>query len=270
MPPSSLTPNVTPAAETSWWLITGLLRRDLQDRYAGTAAGLGWAVLQPVMMLALYAFVFAFIFRIRLPGADSALAYVVFVAVTLWPWFLLQESLQRAMAALRAQATLVRKTTLRRDLPVLVAVLSSTVVHLAGYVMVLLCLALAGAEFKASGTLLWALLIAMLFFCVLALALVSSLAQLIWRDLEHAIQPVLMILFYATPILYPLSLVPAEMRNFFAWNPMAWWAERVRAALMEGAQPERVDVIALVAVVILFGLCRRLYLRVALRAEDLL
>lgn len=270
MPPSSLTRSATPAGESTWWLITGLLRRDLQDRYAGTAAGLGWALLQPVLMLGLYAFVFAFIFRIRLPGADSALAYVVFVAVTLWPWFLLQESLQRAMVALRAQATLVRKTSLRRDLPVMVAVLSTTVVHLAGYFVVLVCLALAGAQFKLAGLPLWALLLAILLCCVLSLALLASLAQLIWRDLEHAIQPVLMILFYATPILYPLSLVPVEMRNLLAGNPLAWWAERVRAALMEGAQPERMDALMLLLAVLLCGLCRRLYLRVAVQAEDLL
>lgn len=270
MPNSSLTRAVVPAGGTTRWLLTGLLRRDLQDRYAGTAAGLGWALLQPVLMLALYALVFAYIFRIRLPGADSALDYVVFVAVTLWPWFLLQESLQRAMLALRAQATLVRKTTLRRDLPVTVAVLSTTVVHLAGYFVVLLCLAIAGAQFKMSGLPLWALLLAMLFCFVLSLALMASLAQLIWRDLEHAIQPVLMILFYATPILYPLSLVPVEMRNLLVWNPLAWWAERLRAALLEGALPERMDILMLLVAFGVCALCRRFYLRVAVQAEDLL
>jgi lipopolysaccharide transport system permease protein len=251
-------------------LLLGLLRRDLKDRYAGTVAGLGWALLQPAMMLALYAFVFAFIFRVRLPGAESALAYVVFVAATLWPWFMLQEGVMRAMSALRAQATLVRKTTLPRDIPVTVAVLGSAAVQLAGYLVVLLCLQLAGANFKLSGFPLWLVLLMTLLSLILACSFLASLAQLVWRDLEHVVQPIFMIVFYATPILYPLSLVPAEMRTLLQWNPLAWWVERLRAALLDGAMPSLTDVLMLLAALGLCWLCRRVYLRVAVQAEDLL
>ncbi len=257
-------------AESAGWLALGLLRRELRDRYAGTAAGLGWALLQPVLMLALYAFVFAFIFKIRLPGAEGPLAYTAFVAVTLWPWFLLQEGIQRAMTSLRAQATLVRKTTIRRDLPVVVSVMASAAIHMAGYLLVLACLALAGAGFKLQGFLLWFICMLSFVMLVLALSFVASLAQLIWRDLEHAIQPFLMVIFYATPILYPLSLVPEEMLGLIQANPLAWWVERLRAALFEGAMPQFNDLAVLSAAMLLAWGCRRVYLRMARQVEDLL
>lgn len=261
---------VRSGSEAPAWLALGLLRRELRDRYAGTAAGLGWALLQPVLMLGLYAFVFAFIFRIRLPGAEGPLAYIAFVAVTLWPWFLLQESIQRAMTALRAQATLVRKTTIRRDLPVVVSVMASITIHMTGYLLVLACLTLAGVEFKLQGSLLWLICLAVFVMLVLAASFIASLAQLIWRDLEHAIQPVLMVIFYATPILYPLSLVPEEMQGIIQANPLTWWVERLRAALFEGALPGLADIAALAVALLLVWASRRIYLRVARQAEDLL
>lgn len=263
-------PSTAATSPTSAWLAWTMLRRELRDRYAGTAAGLGWALLQPVLMLGLYSLVFAFIFRIRLPGTEGPLAYVTFVAITLWPWFLLQEGLLRGMTALRAQAMLVRKTTLRRDLPVLIAVTASAMIHLAGYGVVLICLSIAGADLRISGLPLAWVTLASFLTGVMALAFLFSIVQLIWRDLEHALQPLLMILFYATPILYPISMVPESVRPVILANPLAWWAERMRAALLEGAGPHLTDVMTLLVLVAACLLARIAYLRVAAAAEDLL
>ncbi|MBL8515976.1 MAG: ABC transporter permease [Betaproteobacteria bacterium] len=267
-----MTENASPAptASPSSWLLLSMLRRELRDRYAGTSAGLGWALLQPVLMLALYALVFAFIFRVRLTGYDTPLAYITFVAITLWPWFLLQEGLLRAMTALRAQAALVRKTTLRRDLPVTVCILASAMIHLAGYVAVLACLTLAGAELRFDGLPLAVLSVATLLTVVMGLGFLLASIQLVWRDLEHAVQPLFLILFYATPILYPITLVPEEVRPFITANPMAWWVERQRDALLNGALPGAYDIAGLVATAVGCWICRRLYLKVAAFAEDLL
>lgn len=252
------------------WLLANLLRREIRDRYVGTATGLGWVLLHPLLMLAIYSFVFAYVFRIRLPGSDNALTYVSFVAVALWPWFLLQEGLVRAMGALRAQAALIRKTALSRELPVLASVLASCVIHLAGYALVLVSLALAGGDIRLRGLPVLALSMVSLLLIVLALGYVFSILQLVWRDLEHAVAPVFGILFYATPILYPLQLVPEELRRYIALNPLGWWLERLREGVLQGALPGAVDVVALVASASLLWLARAAFLRVASHAEDLL
>jgi len=174
------------------------------------------------------------------------------------------------MGAFRAQASLVRKTRLPRELPVLAAVSVSGIVHGAGYLLVLFCLVLMGAAFSLAGLPLFLLLLVVLLLMTSALALVLSVLQLVWRDLEQALGPLLMVLFYFSPILYPLELVPAGWREVAALNPVAWWAGRMRDALLTGAVPRLADVLALLAAVVFFLLARRVFLRVAAHAEDLL
>jgi len=252
------------------WLLRSLIRRELLDRFAGTSIGLGWVLLQPLVMLAIYSFVFAWVLQVRLPGSDSTSAFVIHLALVLWPWTFFQEGLTRGMGAFRAQASLVRKTRLPRELPILAAVSVSGIVHGSGYLLVLVCLFLMGAAFSLSGLPLFLLLLLILLLMTAALALVLSVLQLIWRDLDQALGPLLMVLFYLSPILYPLELVPADWRDVAAMNPVAWWAGRLRDALLTGAVPGLIDMLALLAVVVLFLLARRLFLRVAGHAEDLL
>lgn len=247
-----------------------LVRRELHDRYAGTSVGLGWVLLQPVFMLGIYSIVFAWVLQVRLPGSDSTSAFVIHLALVLWPWTFFQEGLTRGMGAFRAQASLVRKTRLPRELPVLAAVSVSGIVHGAGYLLVLFCLVLMGAAFSLAGLPLFLLLLVVLLLMTSALALVLSVLQLVWRDLEQALGPLLMVLFYFSPILYPLELVPAGWRDVAALNPVAWWAGRMRDALLTGAVPRLADVLALLAAVVFFLLARRVFLRVAGHAEDLL
>ncbi|WP_341647806.1 hypothetical protein [Thauera humireducens] len=76
-------------------LLLGFLRRELATRYAGTLGGALWAFVQPVLLLAIYAFVFRLVFRVELPdlGGNS---YVTLVACALWPWMAFQEGCSAA------------------------------------------------------------------------------------------------------------------------------------------------------------------------------
>lgn len=255
---------------TPSWIFISLVQRELRDRFAGAAWGLAWALLQPLLMLALYAFVFSFVFKIRLPGSENSFDYVTFVAVALWPWFMFQESLARAMGALRGQATLVRKTALPRDLPVLMSVTATLLVHGMGYLAVIVALGLFGAAWSLKGLLLFAVSCATIALFILVMGLLASLAQLVWRDLEQAIQPLLLVLFYLTPILYPFSLVPTSLQAYVAASPFTWIAGRLREGLLAGALPGPLDWMVLAGCVLLFHAARRLYLRIARQAEDLL
>jgi ABC-type polysaccharide/polyol phosphate export permease len=67
-------------------LLAALIKRDLQNRYAGSVAGMAWALFHPLALLALYALVFEAIFRVKIPNLSIGQPYVVFIAVVLWPW----------------------------------------------------------------------------------------------------------------------------------------------------------------------------------------
>ena len=90
------------------FLLSELLRRDLAARYAGSFAGPFWAILNPAVMCALYAFVFAAVFKIPAPAGFRG-AYVEFLLAGLLPWLGVQEAIMRATTSVSDQAHLVKK-----------------------------------------------------------------------------------------------------------------------------------------------------------------
>ncbi len=250
-------------------LFLGFLRRELSTRYAGTLGGALWAFVQPMLLLAIYAFVFRLVFRVQLPdlGGNS---YVTLVACALWPWMAFQEGLQRGTVAVVNNADLVRKVAFPRELLVAAAVASSFIVHLVGFGVVLAALALWGEHLYASALPLvlvgWAVLAAL----ALGLALLTSGMQVVLKDVDHMLGPVFMLGFYATPVLYPISMVPEAFAPWMDLNPLVHVLEPLRAALLHGEwQVLRVLGLVLLALVGL-GAGRWVFARLATRFEDFL
>ena len=118
------------------------------------------------------------------------------------------------------------------------------------------------------------LLIALPLWAVLALAvtgiaLALAALQVFVRDVEHVLMPVLMILMYLTPILYPLTLVPEKLRPWIAANPFGWLVDRLREALLEGRLAFAWgDLVALAVAVALFAGGRWVFRRLSPHFED--
>jgi lipopolysaccharide transport system permease protein len=215
------------------WLLRSLLLRELRNRYAGTSGGLIWVFLHPVLMLAIYAVVFQFVFQVRLPNADPSQPYVLWVAVALWPWLAFSEAISRGTVAVQQHADLVKKVAFPQELLVYSAVLTSLLIHAAGYAVVLMALGVFGYEVHFAGTLpiaLWAWLA--LGCAATGLALFLSALQVFLRDVEQLLGQLLTMLFFASPVLYPLALVPARLRELLALNPLAQVFEPLRAAAL--------------------------------------
>jgi lipopolysaccharide transport system permease protein len=232
---------VTALADT-WrhrWLLRSLLQRELRNRYAGTSGGLVWVFLHPMLMLAIYAVVFQYVFRVKLPDADPSQPYVVWVAVTLWPWIAFSEALSRGTVAVQQHADLVKKVAFPQELLVYSAVLTSLLIHAAGYALVLLLLWGWGYEIRFAGVLpmgLWAWLV--LGCAATGLALFLGALHVFLRDVEQLLGQVLTMLFFASPVLYPLALAPAGLRDALAFNPLAQVLEPLRAAALGLGLPQ--------------------------------
>ena len=78
-------------------LAVNLWKMAVRDRYLGSSLGSFWAVANPLFMLALYTFVFGFVFKVRLPGAESTLEYVIWLIVGYGPWIATTEAIMAAM-----------------------------------------------------------------------------------------------------------------------------------------------------------------------------
>ncbi len=216
------------------WLLLSFTRREIVNRYAGSAWGLAWTLLHPLAQLAIYAFVFSKVFRIALPPAYPHVGYVTFVAVALWPWIMFSEGVQRAMGAIAANAGLIRKVAFPHRLLVFSTILSTCAVHTVGFVVVLAALRAAGEGVHlARLPLALVLLVPYMLLATGAGAFLAALQTLL-RDVEHGLQVVLAMLFYATPILYPASLVPDSLRGWLTVNPLAWFSDRLRTVLLGG------------------------------------
>ena len=212
-------------------LFVNFYRRELTTRYLGSVSGLLWALLNPLALLAVYHFVFTTVFRATGFAGQSFLA---FVAVALWPWLAAQEAL-----------------------------------HFAGYLAVLVVLRIAGEPIRFEGLIVAVSLWVLLAIAITGLALLLSALQVFIRDVEHVLMPVMLILMYLTPILYPLSLVPANLRSYVAANPFSWLVDRLREGLLDGRMSFGwTDAVALLVALALFAVGRAMFLRLAPHFED--
>jgi lipopolysaccharide transport system permease protein len=247
------TPSLPAAPSARWgWLLASFTRREILNRYAGSVSGLAWSLLHPLAQLAIFSFVFSQIFRIGVPEGYPRASYVTFVAVALWPWIMFSEGLQRAMSSVGANAGLIRKVAFPHRLLVFSSMLASCSIHAAGFIAVLVALKWSGEPIRLAG--LPAALVLLVPYMLLATGIGAALAALhtLLRDVEHVVQVLITILFYASPILYPASLVPAALRKWVTANPLAWFSERLREVLLQGGGLVAGDAVAALACVAVF------------------
>lgn len=266
---SAGTQPTTPRPRWSW-LLASFARREVFNRYAGSATGLAWTLLHPLAQLAIFAFVFSQVFRAAVPPEYGNATYTTFVAVALWPWIMFSEGLQRAMGSVSANAGLIRKVAFPHRLLVYAAVLATVAIHAVGFVAVIVVLKLLGEPVALSRLpLAFVLLVP---YMLLAAGLGAALAafQTMLRDVEHGVQIVITVLLYASPVLYSISLVPAEWRSLYLMNPVAWFSERMREVLMGGSGLVPGDLVAAAFCLAVFGLGLWIFNRISPHFEDFL
>ncbi len=215
------------------WLAWAFFRRELDNRFSGTLLGAGWAFVQPLALLAVYGFVFEAVFRVRLP-ATLDVPYLLFVALGLWPWLAFSDGVTRGMAAVVANGALVKKVRFPPAWLVLAAVTASFVLNLLGYALVMVVLALLGHGVQWQG--LPVVVAALLGLWVLAVGAALALAAffVFIRDIEHVVAHGLSLLFYLSPVLFSVAMVPAVMVDWMWLNPVTGLLEAIRASWLTG------------------------------------
>jgi lipopolysaccharide transport system permease protein len=245
-------------------------RRELRNRFAGSFSGGLWALIQPLIQLAVYAFVFVHVFKARVPGADAP-DYIPFLVVALWPWTAFSEAILRTTTAVQDNAALIGKVSLPREVLVVASAAASFAVHLAGFVAILLVLAIAGKGIDLAGVPPAILLYVPLFALALGFALITASVQVFVRDLVQALAQVLMLLQFAGPIFYDTTQMPERMQHWLALNPFTFYADAFRALLLHHGEvglTRLAIALAVAAIVLLVG--HRLFRRLDPHFEDFL
>lgn len=252
------------------WLFLNFLSREIKSRYVGSVSGFFWSLIHPLALLAVYAFVFTAIFRVKFPQLEGH-SFIVFVAVALWPWLAFQEGVQRGTLAVQSGASLVKKVAFPHELLVHGAVGATYAVHGIGFLLVLIVLWLNGATLFPQALPMVILVLAIQYLLTSGLALLLGGLQVLLKDVEHFLTPLFMVWFYATPILYPATLVPEAMQRVIALNPMTYFSERMRDLLLYGhLQPTLADFWMLAVSVIVLITGRWVFNRLSPHFEDFL
>lgn len=252
------------------WLLASFVRREVLNRYAGSASGLAWTLLHPLAQLAIFSFVFSRVFRIGVPQGYPGVGYVTFVAIALWPWIMFSEGLQRGMGSITANAGLIRKVAFPHRLLVFSTMLGTCLVHCVGYLVVLVALRIAGEPVRISALPLAFVLLVPYMCLATGIALFLAALQVVLRDVEHILQVVLQVVFYASPILYPASLAPPSIQRYMMLNPLGWFSERLREVLLHGAGLVGGDLAVSAACIVVFAAGLWVFERLSPHFEDFL
>ncbi len=220
-------------------LFPPFIGRELREQYAGSLLGVVWSVLQPVLFILLYWWVFAAVMRIRFP-AGTALAdtpFIVFLLSALLPWFAFQEGLTRATNAILNRRDVVRKVHFPVRVFPLAAAAAAFVVHAGSYLLFLAAFAVWRGGMAPGALVAVAILWSLQFVVTAGLGLLLASFTVYLRDIQQILGLLLAVIFYTAPVLYPLSQVPEEFHGLVHLNPFTAFAEAYHGAVLAGVWP---------------------------------
>jgi lipopolysaccharide transport system permease protein len=203
-------------------LTWALAKREIMDRYAGQMLGLVWAVGHPMLLMAVYVFVFGVVFRVRMGDSfDLPLDYTVYVLAGLIPWLAVSESLGKGSGIISGNSNLVKQVVFPLDVLPVKAVL-------AAFFPQVLCLSLLTLYVLfTTGAVPWTyallpLLLLVQFFFIAGLTFFLAAIGPFFRDLKDFVQIFCTIGIYIMPVVYLPSMVPAAFHPFLYANPFSY------------------------------------------------
>lgn len=221
-------------------LIFQMTKRDILSKYKGSAIGVLWSLINPILMLAIYTLVFSVVFKARWGNtvADepkTQFAVILFVGMIIHSF--LAECLLRAPNLILQHANYVKKVVFPLEiLPVVTVLLSVFQSMISSAVLIM-------AFFIFNGYINWTIIFAPLVFLPLVILslglswLISSLGVYI-RDIGQSIGVIVTILIFLSPVFYPLAALPDWMQSIVLLNPLTYIIEQSRAVIVWGQLPD--------------------------------
>jgi lipopolysaccharide transport system permease protein len=208
-------------------LLFVLTMRDVKVRYKQTVLGFTWAIIQPVMMMVVFSIFFGRLAQIPSDGFH----YPIFVYAGLLPWTFFANAVATSGNSLVGSAQLVSKVYFPRLIIPLASVGSALVDFGVSAGVLLLLMAWYGVGWSLN-LLMVPLLVAGVVFIALGVGTFLSALTVAYRDFRYVVPFMIQFWMFATPVVYPASLVPAEWRWLLYLNPMAGMIEGFRSAFL--------------------------------------
>lgn len=210
-------------------LIWKLAKNDFKKRYAGSYMGALWAMIQPVVTVAMYYVVFEVIMGNPGRGADEV-PYVLFLTAGLVPWFFFSEALNHGTNALTEYNYLVKKVVFKISILPIIKIIAATFIH-AFFVLVVLVIAAFYGYYPTLYTIQILYYSVCMFVFVLALCYTTCAIVVFFRDLSQIINILLQIGMWATPILWDINKIDSGWAVALKINPLVYIVNGYRSAI---------------------------------------
>ncbi len=238
-------------------LILQLIKREVVGRYRGSLLGMLWSLINPILMLAIYTFVFSVVFKIRMDQQDGsiyddkfAFALVLFVGLIIFNLF--SECLSRAPGLILANVNYVKKIIFPLEILPWVN-LGSALFHASISFSVLLGFLLLIDHPIHWTSIYLPIIVLPLLFLIIGLSWFLASIGVFVRDIGQFIGLILTMLMFMSPIFYPASALPASVRDYLFLNPLTFIIEQTRTVILYGQSPNWIGLAVYYAIALLIA-----------------
>jgi lipopolysaccharide transport system permease protein len=227
-------------------LLTSFTMRDIKIRYKQTALGFLWAIIQPLFMMVIFTVIFGSFAKIPSEG----IPYPLFSFAALLPWMLFSEGLTRSTMSMVANANIMTKVYFPRLIMPISGILSPLVDFAVSISILILMMAYYGFV-PTINVIFLPLFILLALATSLGVGLWLSALNVKYRDFQYTVPFIIQLWMYASPVVYPASMIPESIRPLYGLNPMAGVIEGFRWALLGTEIPGPMILVSVGVVVVL-------------------
>jgi homopolymeric O-antigen transport system permease protein len=218
---------------------------DLGRRYAGSFLGVGWVIIAPAVLFSLYAGIYLFVFKVKVPGL-SGWNYVLFIFSGLVPYLMTAEALSSGVGSVVVNRSVLNSTVFPIDLAPVKAVFAAQGSMIVGMLVTIVGVVALG---RASWTLVlvpvvWVLQV----MALLGVTWILSLINVVVRDLQNLVGLLLVVLMIASPIAYSAAMVPPSLKAVLFLNPLAYFVITYQHILVLGTLPGTTTLVLLAGI----------------------
>ena len=237
----------------NWSLVRRLATREIAARYRGSVLGLLWLLVTPLLMITIYTFVFAVVFKARWSVEESSkfeFGLNLFLGLLLFN--VVAEILNRAPTLVLENVSYVKKVIFPLEIQAWVAILVALFNAAVGTLVLIVVQLFSRGLPPLTAPLAFALVLPLTLFCLGILWFFSALGVYL-RDLRHACGILTSILMFLSPLFYPLSAVPQRFRELMALNPLSTILEQARQLVFRGELPDLWSFLGMTALAWIFA-----------------
>ena len=222
---------------------------ELRSYYQDNLFGIVWLILEPLLLLCVYAFVFTYIFIDR--GSETGVSFIAHLALAMWPWLAFSQSIAKCTTLISDLSGVFKRNNVDKRQYIIARVTATYFVNYIPYFLVLIILHFFVNELYLLN--IWVLLpiILLLWMSSISIAFIISSTCVFIRDLKTIIPVILTMLFFATPIIWAGNMLPENYQFFLNINPLAISIESLRAALLFDEIKFNIQYIYIVSAVVL-------------------